>query len=159
MKKIALIMGSDSDLSVCQKAIDFLNDFEIPYECKIISAHRTPELVREFATKAFFNQIGVIIAAAGCAAHLAGAIASYTTLPVIALPINSSCLNGLDSLLSSIQMPKGVPVACVSIDGAQNAAILAVQILGINDELITQKLIDLKIKDAKKILDKNLNFN
>ena len=129
MKKAAVIMGSDSDLPVVQKCLDQLDAFGIPYEAHVISAHRTPRQAEAFASNAKANGFGVIIAAAGKAAHLGGVIAAYTTLPVIGIPIKSSTLDGLDSLLSMVQMPSGIPVATVAINGGENAGLLAVQIL------------------------------
>ena len=143
-KKVAIIMGSDSDLSVMMEAADKLKQFDIPYEVHIISAHRTPAAAERFASAAVDNGFGVIIAAAGKAAHLGGVIAAYTTLPVIGIPIKSSTMDGLDSLLSMVQMPGGIPVATVAIDGAQNAAILAAQILALSDDALAVKLDDFK---------------
>lgn len=133
MKKVAVVMGSDSDLPTMQPCMDRLESFGIPYEVRIISAHRTPSAADEFATSAKDRGIGVIIAAAGKAAHLAGVLAAYTILPIIGVPIKTSLMGGMDSLLSMVQMPKGVPVACVAVDGAENAAILAAQILAVSD--------------------------
>ena len=144
MKKVAVIMGSDSDLPVVQKCLDQLKKFGIPSEAHVFSAHRTPALVEKFASSAKDNGFGVIIAAAGKAAHLGGVIAAYTTLPVIGIPIKSSTMDGLDSLLSMVQMPSGIPVATVAIDGAQNAAILAAQILALSDDTLAAKLDDFK---------------
>ena len=151
MKKVAVIMGSDSDLPVVSDAVTQLKAFEIPFEAHVISAHRTPYEAERFAKNARENGFGVIIAAAGKAAHLAGVIAAYTTLPVIGLPIKSSTMDGLDSLLSIVQMPSGVPVASVAIGGAQNAALLAAQILGVTDEAIAAKLSRFKAEMADKI--------
>ena len=133
MKKVGIIMGSDSDLPVVEKAIYKLKEFDVPFEVHIYSAHRTPKEAKEFAENARDNGFGAIIAAAGKAAHLAGAMAANTTLPVIGIPIKSSTLDGLDALLSTVQMPSGMPVATVAIDGAENAALLAIQILAVND--------------------------
>ena len=144
MKKVAVIMGSDSDLPVVQKCLDQLKKFGIPFEAHVFSAHRTPALVEKFASSARDNGFGVIIAAAGKAAHLGGVIAAYTTLPVIGIPIKSSTMDGLDSLLSMVQMPGGIPVATVAIDGAQNAAILAAKILALSDDALAVKLDDFK---------------
>ena len=144
MKKVAVIMGSDSDLPVVQKCLDQLKKFGIPFEAHVFSAHRTPALVEKFASSAKDNGFGVIIAAAGKAAHLGGVIAAYTTLPVIGIPIKSSTMDGLDSLLSMVQMPGGIPVATVAIDGAQNAAILAAQVLALSDDALAAKLDDFK---------------
>ena len=158
MKKVAIIMGSDSDLPIVEKAIDVLKHYDVPFEIHVYSAHRTPDEARDFSIHARENNFGTIIAAAGKAAHLAGSIAANTTLPVIGIPIKSSTLDGLDALLSTVQMPSGIPVATVAIDGAQNAALLAIQILAVNDEDLSQKL-DTERKLAKdKILEKNLNI-
>ena len=148
-------MGSDSDLPVVEKAIDGLKKFEVPFEVHVYSAHRTPVEAREFALNARRNGFGVIIAAAGKAAHLAGAIAANTTLPVIGIPVKSSTLYGLDALLSTVQMPSGIPVATVAIDGAQNSALLAMQILAVNDEELANKLEEDRRKSAEKVLEKN----
>ncbi|MFA9381257.1 MAG: 5-(carboxyamino)imidazole ribonucleotide mutase [Acetanaerobacterium sp.] len=150
-KKVAVIMGSDSDLATMQGTIKTLERFGVEYTVKVMSAHRTPARACEFATNARENGFGVIIAAAGKAAHLAGALAAYTTLPIIGVPIKAS-LDGLDALLSTVQMPKGVPVATVAIDGAVNAAILAVQMLAICDEKLAQKLADEKIGMEQGVL-------
>ena len=155
MKKAAVIMGSDSDLPVVSGAIKQLKAFGIPFEAHVISAHRTPYEAEQFARKAREDGFGVIIAAAGKAAHLAGVLAAYTTLPVIGLPIKSSTMDGLDSLLSIVQMPSGVPVATVAIGGAQNAAILAAQILGVEDAAIAEKLQTFKTEMAEKIKTKD----
>lgn len=155
MKKIAIIMGSDSDLPVCEKAIDVLKEFEVPFEVHVYSAHRTPEQSKDFSQKARENDFGAIIAAAGKAAHLAGAIAANTTLPVIGIPVKSSTLDGLDALLSTVQMPAGIPVATVAIDGAANAALLAIQILAVSDSLLAKKLDDKRKSDTLKVLEKN----
>ncbi|MEA4831650.1 N5-carboxyaminoimidazole ribonucleotide mutase [bioreactor metagenome] len=146
MKKAVIVMGSDSDLGIMKGCIDTLTEFSIPFEVRIISAHRTPRAAEEFASNARKNGVGVIIAAAGKAAHLAGVLAAYTTLPVIAVPIKGSALDGMDALLSMVQMPSGVPVATVAIDGAANAAILAAQILSLSDEALEAKLTDHKKK-------------
>lgn len=155
MKKVGIIMGSDSDLPVVQKAIDTLRQFEVPVEVHVYSAHRTPLEAREFALHARRNGIGVIIAAAGKAAHLAGALAASTTLPVIGIPVKSSNLDGIDALLSTVQMPSGIPVATVAIDGAVNAALLSVQILAVEDQTLADKLQAKREADAKKVLEKN----
>jgi len=139
-KKVAILMGSDSDLPVVKGALNTLKGFGIPVEVHVMSAHRTPKLACDFAAAAKANGFGVIICAAGKAAHLAGIIAAHTTLPVIGIPIKSSTMDGLDSLLSTVQMPKGIPVATVAIDGADNAGILAAQMLGIFDDEISTKL-------------------
>lgn len=155
MKKVAVIMGSDSDLPVVEKAIGKLGEFGVPYEVHVFSAHRTPLQAAQFSSNARKNEFGVIIAAAGKAAHLAGAIAANTTLPVIGIPIKSSTLDGLDALLSTVQMPSGIPVATVAIDGAENAALLAIQILSVSDEALNQKLADSRAAAAEKVLEKN----
>ena len=140
MKKVGIVMGSDSDLPVIQKATDLLKKLEIPFEVHVYSAHRTPEQAREFALSARENGFGVLIAAAGMAAHLAGAIAANTTLPVIGIPCKGPVLDGMDALLSTVQMPSGIPVATVAIDGAVNAALLSLQILAVSDPEIAEKL-------------------
>ncbi|UOO36801.1 5-(carboxyamino)imidazole ribonucleotide mutase [Oscillospiraceae bacterium CM] len=155
MKKVAVIMGSDSDLPVVSAAIKKLKAFDIPFEAHVISAHRTPLQAERFAKSARDNGFGVIIAAAGKAAHLAGVLAAYTTLPVIGLPIKSSTMDGLDSLLSIVQMPTGVPVATVAIGGADNAAILAAQILSLSDDALAARLQDFKEKMASDVLEKD----
>jgi 5-(carboxyamino)imidazole ribonucleotide mutase len=154
-KKVAIVMGSDSDLPVIKRATQMLDLFEIKYEVRVISAHRTPDVAHGFAKNAANNGFGVIIAAAGKAAHLGGVIAAYTTLPVIGLPIKSSTLDGIDSLLSIVQMPKGIPVATVAIDGGENAAILAAQILSLNDERLFKKLLKYKEDMAKEVIEKD----
>ena len=141
MKKVAVIMGSKSDLPIVKPALDTLVSFDVPFEAKIMSAHRTPEETSAFSRDAEHAGFGVLIAAAGKAAHLAGALAAQTVLPVIGLPIKSSTLDGLDALLSTVQMPSGVPVATVAIDGAVNAALLAVQMLALSDEGLREKLL------------------
>lgn len=140
MKKVAVIMGSDSDLPIVKKAIVELKRFGVPYECHVMSAHRTPALASKFASSAKANGFGVIICAAGMAAHLAGVVAGHTTLPVIGIPCKSAALDGMDALLATVMMPSGIPVATVAIDGAKNAAILAVQILALSDEELSEKL-------------------
>ena len=155
MKKVAVIMGSDSDLPVVEKAIQTLAEYGVPFEVHVFSAHRTPEKAREFALQAREKGFGCIIAAAGKAAHLAGAFAANTTLPVIGIPVKSSTLDGLDALLSTVQMPSGMPVATVAIDGAQNAALLAIQMLAITDEALAQKLNDTRAASTKAILEKD----
>ena len=144
MKKVGIIMGSDSDLPVVEKAADTLRSLGVPFEAHVYSAHRTPEKARDFAVSAADNDFGVLIAAAGKAAHLGGVVAAYTANPVICVPMKTSDLGGLDSLLSMVQMPTGVPVACVAINGAKNAAILAVQMLGTGDEAARQIIADFK---------------
>lgn len=155
MKKVAVIMGSDSDLPVVEKAITTLESYGVKSETHVFSAHRTPEEARDFALKARENGFGVIIAAAGMAAHLAGAIAANTTLPVIGIPIKSAQLDGVDALLSTVQMPTGIPVAAVAIDGAANAALLSIEILAISDEALAAKLQDARAADRQKTLAKN----
>jgi len=155
MRKVAVIMGSDSDLPVMQKAIDVLKEYDIPYEAHIYSAHRTPEIAREFALNAREKGFGAIIAGAGKAAHLAGALAANTTLPVIGVPIKSNTLDGLDALLSTVQMPSGIPVATVAIDGASNAALLAVQILAVEDADLAEKLSNARKKASLSVLEKD----
>lgn len=154
MKKVGIIMGSDSDFPVVEKAVNVLNEFDVPFELHVYSAHRTPAEVHEFTAKARENNFGVIIAAAGKAAHLAGSIAAGTTLPVIGIPVKSSTLDGLDALLSTVQMPGGIPVAAVAIDGAMNAGLLAIQMLAITDKNLAKKLQDKRAADAKKVLEK-----
>ena len=155
MTKVAVIMGSDSDLPVVEKAITTLKEFEVPCEVHVFSAHRTPAEVRAFTEKARRNGFGVLIAAAGKAAHLAGAIAAATTLPVIGIPVKSSTLDGLDALLATVQMPGGIPVATVAIDGAQNAALLAIQMLAIEDKKLAAKLDAQRQEAAAKVLAKD----
>ena len=155
MKKVAVIMGSDSDLPVVEKTINTLREFAVPLEVHVYSAHRTPIEAREFSANARKNGFGVIIAAAGKAAHLAGALAANTTLPVIGIPVKSSTLDGLDALLSTVQMPSGIPVATVAIDGAQNAALLAIQILAAYDESLAEKLDAARCAGEENVLQKN----
>lgn len=155
MKKIAIIMGSDSDLPIVSKAADTLKSFGVPFEVHIFSAHRTPEEAKEFSANARKNGFGAIIAAAGMAAHLAGAIAANTTLPVIGIPIKSAGLGGIDALLSTVQMPSGIPVATVAIDGAVNAALLCVEILAVTDSELAEKLDNKRKADYEKVLNKN----
>ena len=155
MKKVGIVMGSDSDLPVIKKATDMLDSLGIPFEVHVYSAHRTPDQARDFARGARENGFGVMIAAAGMAAHLAGAVAANTTLPVIGIPCQGPCLEGLDALLSTVQMPTGIPVATVAIDGAQNAALLAAQIIAVEDPELTQKLKDLRKAAADKVLEKD----
>lgn len=154
-KKVAILMGSDSDLPIVKGAINTLKSFDIPVEVHVLSAHRTPKQASDFAENAKTNGFGVIICAAGKAAHLAGVIAASTTLPVIGLPIKSSTLDGLDSLLSTVQMPKGIPVATVAVDGADNAGILAAQILALSDDTLSQKLVKMKEDMVKEVLQKD----
>ena len=155
MKKIAIVMGSDSDLPVVEKAMATLEKFGVPFEAHVYSAHRTPEEARAFALGAREKGFGAVIAAAGKAAHLAGAMAAKTTLPVIGIPIKSSTLDGLDALLSTVQMPGGMPVATVAIDGAENAALLAIQILAVEDAALAEKLNAARAEAAAKVLEKN----
>ena len=159
MKKVAIVMGSDSDLGTMQKAIDKLGSLEIAFEVRILSAHRTPEACAQFSRGAEENGFGVIIAAAGKAAHLAGAIAANTTLPVIGVPVKSSTLDGLDALLSTVQMPSGIPVATVAIDGAKNAAVLAVEILALGDEALSAKLEKFRADGTAAALKKDAAIN
>lgn len=158
MKKIGIIMGSDSDLPVVQKAVSTLREFQVPFEVHVFSAHRTPEEARAFALAARENGFGAIIAAAGMAAHLAGAIAASTTLPVIGIPIKSTQLGGMDALLSTVQMPSGIPVATVAIDGAANAALLSVQILAVEDKELAARLDAKRRADAEKVLAKDADI-
>lgn len=155
MKKVGIIMGSDSDLPILRKTMDTLDSFGIPYACHIYSAHRTPAEAREFAVNARREGFGVLIAAAGMAAHLAGAIAAGTTLPVIGIPCKSTNLDGMDALLSTVQMPSGLPVATVAINAGVNAALLAAQILAVEDEALAAKLDEKRAADAKKVLEKD----
>lgn len=158
MKKVGIIMGSDSDLPVIKKATDMLDFLEIPYEVHIYSAHRTPEQARDFALNARKNGFGVLIAAAGMAAHLAGAIAANTTLPVIGIPCKSTYLDGIDALLSTVQMPTGIPVATVAINGGANAALLSAQILATEDEALAKKLDEKRRADSLAVLEKDKNI-
>ena len=155
MKKVGIIMGSDSDLPIIQKATDTLKALDIPFEVHIYSAHRTPEQARDFAANARANGFGVLIAAAGMAAHLAGAIAANTTLPVIGIPCKSSVLDGMDALLSTVMMPTGIPVATVAINGGANAALLAAQILAVADAELAAKLDAKRASDAAAVLAKD----
>ncbi|MBR6796393.1 MAG: 5-(carboxyamino)imidazole ribonucleotide mutase [Clostridia bacterium] len=155
MKKIAVIMGSDSDLPTVEKAFGVFENFGVPYEAHVYSAHRTPEQAKSFAENARENGFGAIICAAGKAAHLAGAIAANTTLPVIGIPIKSSTLDGIDALLSTVQMPAGIPVATVAIDGAVNAALLSLEILAVEDTVLAEKLKEKRKNDAEKVLEKD----
>ena len=148
-------MGSDSDLPVVEKAIDTLKDFGVPYEVHVFSAHRTPVEAAEFSKNARKNGFGAIIAAAGMAAHLAGAVAANTTLPVVGIPVKSASLDGMDALLSTVMMPPGIPVATVGINGAANAALLCIEILSVEDEALAQKLTEARVKAAQKVLEKN----
>ena len=156
MKKVGIIMGSDSDLPIVQKAVDMLKSLEIPYEVHIYSAHRTPVEARDFAVNARENGFGALICAAGMAAHLAGAMAANTTLPVIGIPMKSTTFtNGIDALLSTVQMPSGIPVATVAVDGAVNAALLSIQILAVEDASLAEKLDAKRAADAQKVLEKD----
>ena len=155
MKKVGIIMGSDSDLPIVSKAINTLKDYGVPFEVHVYSAHRTPVEAREFSCSARENGFGAIIAAAGMAAHLAGAIAANTTLPVIGIPVQSKNLGGMDALLSTVQMPSGIPVATVAIDGAANAALLAIQILAVEDAELAEKLDEARAANSANVLLKN----
>nr|WP_314775375.1 5-(carboxyamino)imidazole ribonucleotide mutase [uncultured Solobacterium sp.] len=155
MKKVAILMGSDSDFGVMSKAVSVLNEFGIPVEVHVYSAHRTPEKVAEFATNAKDNGFGVIIAGAGMAAALAGVVAGHTTLPVIGVPLKSNVLEGVDALLSTVMMPSGIPVATVAIDGSKNAAYLAAQILAISDEELAKKVLENRQKQSAAVLVKD----
>lgn len=155
MKKVGIVMGSDSDLPILRKAMDTLDSLGIPFEAHVYSAHRTPEQARDFALHARRNGFGALIAAAGMAAHLAGAIAANTTIPVIGIPCKSSNLDGIDALLSTVQMPSGIPVATVAINGAVNAALLAAQIIAVSDEALATKLDAKRASDAAKVLEKD----
>ena len=155
MKKVGIIMGSDSDLPILRKTMDTLRSLEIPFECHVYSAHRTPEEARDFAASAREQGFGVLIAAAGMAAHLAGAIAANTTLPVIGIPCKSNCLDGIDALLSTVMMPSGIPVATVAIDGGVNAALLSAQILAVEDSALAARLDAKRKADAAKVLQKD----
>ena len=158
MKKVGIVMGSDSDLPIVQKAVDMLKSLEIPYEVHIYSAHRTPVEARDFALNARKNGFGAIIAAAGMAAHLAGAIAANTTLPVIGIPCKGPVLDGLDALLSTVQMPTGIPVATVAINGAANAALICAQIIAVEDQELAAKLDAKRAADAAKVLEKDASI-
>ena len=155
MKKVGIIMGSDSDMPIVQKAIDMLKELEIPFEVHVYSAHRTPEQAKEFSLTAREKGFGVLIGAAGMAAHLAGAIAANTTLPVIGIPCKGSTLDGIDALLSTVQMPTGIPVATVAINGAANAALLAAQILAVSEPALAEKLDAMRKSGAEKVLQKD----
>ena len=156
MKKVAIIMGSDSDFPVVQKAVKKLKEFDVPYEVHVMSAHITPDKAIEFSANAKKNGFGVIIAAAGMAAHLAGVLAAKTTLPVIGIPCKSAQLDGMDALLATVMMPTGIPVATVAVDGAANAAILAVEMLALSDDTLAQKLEDMKLDMEKGVVNKDL---
>ena len=155
MKKVGILMGSDSDLPIVEKAIDTLKQYGVPFEVHVYSAHRTPVEAKEFSANARQNGFGAIIAAAGMAAHLAGAVAANTTLPVIGIPVKSKNLDGMDALLSTVMMPSGIPVATVAIDGAANAALLAIQMLAIEDKELEAKLEAARAKGSATVLEKN----
>lgn len=155
MKKVGIVMGSDSDLPVISKAVDVLREFEVPFEVHVYSAHRTPAEAADFARSAREKGFGVIIAAAGMAAHLAGVLAAGTILPVIGIPCRSAVLDGMDALLSTVQMPSGIPVATVAIDGGSNAALLALEILALSDEALAGKLEEKRKKNAEAVLEKD----
>ena len=155
MKKVGIVMGSDSDLPILRKAMDTLSALDIPFECHVYSAHRTPVEARDFAVNARANGFGCIIAAAGMAAHLAGAVAANTTLPVIGIPCKGGMMDGLDALLATVQMPSGIPVATVAVNGGVNAALLAAQILAVSDPEIAEKLDTKRASDAAKVLQKD----
>ena len=155
MKKVGIVMGSDSDLPILRKTMDTLKGLDIPFECHIFSAHRTPVEARDFAVNARKNGFGCLIAAAGMAAHLAGAIAANTTLPVIGIPCKGPCFDGMDALLSTVMMPSGIPVATVAVNGGVNAALLAAQILAVSDETLAEKLDAKRKSDAAAVLQKD----
>lgn len=155
MKKVAIVMGSSSDLKVCMPAIETLKDFGVEFEVHVYSAHRTPKEAHEFSLNARKNGFGVIIAAAGKAAHLAGVLAANTTLPVVGIPVKASALEGIDALLSTVQMPAGIPVATVAIDGAKNAALMALQILSVYDEELAKKLDESRSKASAAVLEQD----
>jgi len=158
-KKVAIIMGSDSDLPVVKGAVDKLKEFGVPYEVHVMSAHRTPDAAAEFSKNAEKNGFGIIISAAGMAAHLGGVLAAHTILPVIGIPIKSSTFDGLDALLATVQMPSGIPVATVAINGAANAAILAIQMLALSDKELADKLSDMKVKMAEAVMAKDAKIS
>ena len=153
MKKVAIVMGSASDLPVCEKAAAALREYGVPFEVRVLSAHRTPEQAAEFAANAREAGFGAILAFAGMAAHLAGALAARTTLPVIGVPVKSKALDGIDALLSTVQMPSGIPVAAVGIDGAVNAALLSVEILAVSEPALAEKLEEKRREAARKVLE------
>lgn len=159
MKKVGIVMGSDSDLPILEKTVATLKQFDVPYEVHVYSAHRTPVEAKEFAATAREKGFGVMIAAAGMAAHLAGAIAANTTLPVIGIPCKSQTLDGMDALLSTVQMPSGIPVATVAINGGANAALLAIQMLAIEDAELAQKLDAKRVADSKAVLEKDAKIS
>lgn len=158
MKKIGLLMGSDSDLPVMQKALDIFKEFGVPYEAVLASAHRTPAAVKEFAETAEERGIGCLIAGAGMAAHLAGVVASFTTLPVIGVPLEGGSMHGMDALLSTVQMPSGMPVATVAVNGAKNAALLAIQILAVSDSQLAGKYKAYRADMTAQVEAKNVNL-
>lgn len=158
MKKVGIVMGSDSDLPIIKKATDMLNALGIPFEVHVYSAHRTPEQARDFSVNARANGFGVIIAAAGMAAHLAGAVAANTTLPVVGIPCKGPVLDGMDALLATVQMPTGIPVATVAINGGANAALLAAQILAVEDKDLAARLDAKRVADAEAVLNKDANI-
>ena len=158
MKKVAIIMGSDSDLPIVEKGVKILKEFGVPFEVHVFSAHRTPEESAQFSKNARANGFGAIIAAAGMAAHLAGAIAANTTIPVIGIPVCSGNLGGMDALLATVQMPTGIPVATVAVNGAANAALLAIQMLSLEDKELADKLDAKRKSDAQAVLDKDINI-
>lgn len=159
MKKVGIVMGSDSDLPILEKTVATLKQFGVPYEVHVYSAHRTPVEAKEFAASAREKGFGVMIAAAGMAAHLAGAVAANTTLPVIGIPCKSQTLDGMDALLSTVQMPSGIPVATVAINGGVNAALLAIQMLAIEDTELAQKLDAKRAADSKAVLEKDAKIS
>lgn len=158
MKKVAVIMGSDSDFKVVQKAILKLKEFDVPYEVHVMSAHRTPDEAAQFSKDAKKNGFGVIIAAAGMAAHLAGVLAAHTTIPVIGIPIKSAAFDGMDALLATVMMPTGIPVSTVAVDGAGNAAILAIEILALSDDTLSNKLEAMKKQMAESVSQKDADI-
>ena len=158
MKKVGIVMGSDSDLPIIKKATDMLDSLDIPFEVHVYSAHRTPEQARDFAVNARDNGFGVIIAAAGMAAHLAGAVAANTTLPVIGIPCKGPVFDGMDALLATVQMPTGIPVATVAVNGGANAALLAAQIIAVEDKELAAKLNAKRVSDAEAVLAKDADI-
>lgn len=159
MKKVGIVMGSDSDLPVVKKAADTLKELGVPYEAHVYSAHRTPAEAKRFAEEAYDNGFGVIIAAAGMAAHLAGAIAANTLLPVIGIPCKSSCFDGMDALLSTVMMPPGIPVASVGVDAGVNAALLAAEIIASGDKELYERLMEKRRNDREKVIEKDKNIS
>ncbi len=159
MKKVGIVMGSDSDLPVVKKAADILKELGVPYEAHVYSAHRTPNEAKRFAEEASDNGFGVIIAVAGMAAHLAGAIAANTLLPVIGIPCKSSCFDGMDALLSTVMMPPGIPVASVGVDAGVNAALLAAEIIALGDKELYEKLMEKRRNDREKVIEKDKNIS